>query len=121
MTYAELISAVRYRWKGISTTDPDDDALKALVHHGLCSIKTHCPMAFLDDRGRLMSIPNETDFIKDWNDNVDNDVPLSPEFYEAIIVFCLWKLYLRDQNDVRDQSVTSMMRRDYLAALGMEG
>lgn len=118
MTFKQLIDTVRYRWKGISTTDPDDEALKHLVHHGLCSIKSHCPMAFLDDSGRMVRIASESDFIRDWDG--EDDVPLPSELYEAIVAFCMWKLYTRDQNDVRDQSVTSMMRRDYLAALGVE-
>jgi len=118
MTYKELLESIRHRWKGIATTDPKVDDLKRLVHHGLLDIKAHCPMAFLDDRGSIVALKNETDFFRDWNE--DENVPLPPELYEAVIAFALWKLYIRDQSDVRDQSVTSMMRRDYFDALGIQ-
>lgn len=120
MTYEQLVSAIRFRWKGISSTDPDETALKSIVHHGLCDIKSRCPAAFFDDRGRIVRLPDETDFLKDWDENRNEEIPLPPELYGAIISFALWTLYVRDQNDLRDQSVAGMMRRDYLDALGIQ-
>ena len=117
MTLKQLIDTVRYRWKGISTTDPDNEALKHLVQHGLVDIKSHCPMAFLDAEGRRVWIKNESDFVHDWNDN--DDVPIPDELLGSLVTYCLWQLYIRDQNDVRDRSIAAMMRRDYLESLGI--
>lgn len=117
MTNAQIIEAVRYRWKGISSTDPDDAALKRVVHQGLQSIRSNCPMAFLDARGRLTSLDNETDFVNNWQDG--DDVPVPEEFTEPLVLYVLWTLYTRDQNDVRDQSVCETMRRNYFESLGI--